>query len=114
MHRRSDQLAVGAVVIVALTWLAVYWYLYGRSGGRLIEIDRAEALESTFQIDINTADWIEFAQLPRIGETMARRIIESRAQDGPFKKHEDLCRVRGIGPKTLEQIEGHLLPLDGE
>ena len=114
MYRRSDQLAVGVVVIVALTSLAVYWYWYGRSGGRLIEIDRAETLNSTYQIDINTADWIEFAQLPRIGETMARRIIESREQDGPFEKHEDLRRVRGIGPKTLEQIERFLLPLDGD
>jgi len=33
----------------------------------------------------------------------ARRIVEVRAA-GPFKSADDLRRVKGIGPKTLEAI----------
>jgi len=35
---------------------------------------------------------------------LAARILESRARDGPFLNPEDLLRVRGIGPATLERI----------
>lgn len=57
------------------------------------------------------SSWPELAQLPQIGETLARRIVESREADGPFLDHDDLLRVRGIGPKTLEGIRPYLLPM---
>ena len=52
--------------------------------------------------------WPELTQLPGIGETLARRIVESRRQAGPFADHEDIRRVRGIGPRTLERISPYL------
>lgn len=58
-------------------------------------------------ININTASQSELELLPRIGPAMATRIIEYRDQHGPFRRAEDLDRVKGIGPKTLEK----LLPL---
>ena len=77
----------------------------------LIEIDQAKPIEIQYAVDINVATWPELAQLPQIGETLARRIVESRESEGPFRDHEDLLRVRGIGPKTLEGIEPYLLPM---
>ncbi|MCP5000541.1 MAG: helix-hairpin-helix domain-containing protein [Hyphomicrobiales bacterium] len=74
-------------------------------------MDRAEPVEIVYQVDINKASWPELAQLPRIGETLARRIVESRETDGPFRDHDDVQRVRGIGPKTLEGIRPYLLPM---
>ena len=55
--------------------------------------------------------WPELSQLPGIGETLARRIVESRVDDGPFVDHSDLTRVRGIGPRTLARIAPYLLPM---
>lgn len=78
---------------------------------RLIEIDRAEPRVARFQVDPNTADWPELAQLPGIGETLAQRIVESRETEGLFLDHEDLRRVRGIGPKTLDRMRPYLLPM---
>ncbi len=77
----------------------------------MIEIDEAPPLSARFEVDINSADWPEMAQLPDVGETLARRIVESRAVDGPFADLGDLRRVRGIGPKTLERIRPHLRQL---
>lgn len=54
-------------------------------------------------ININTASVSELQKLPRIGEKLAQRIIEARAQD-PFTSAEDLRRVNGIGQKTVEQL----------
>lgn len=61
-----------------------------------------------FRVDINTATWIEFAQLDGIGEKLAKRIIADRTENGSFNKVEDLRRVKGIGTKTLEKIRPHL------
>jgi competence protein ComEA len=62
-----------------------------------------------FQVALNSATWVEWAQLDGIGETLARRIVADREQRGPFATPEDLLRVKGIGPKTLEKMRPHLL-----
>jgi competence ComEA-like helix-hairpin-helix protein len=58
-----------------------------------------------FQVDFNTAPASELSLLPGIGPEMARRIIADRESRGPFRMLDDLSRVRGIGPKTIRQIE---------
>jgi competence protein ComEA len=50
-------------------------------------------------------------QLPAIGETLARRVISERNENGPFHDLDDLTRVRGIGLRTLEKIRPYLLPI---
>jgi len=108
---RMDQAAVAALLLVALASVGLYWLAQGGASGRLIEIDRADPELVQFQVDINQADWPELTVLPEIGETLARRIVESRAAQGPFVDLDELQRVRGIGPKTLQQIRPFLRPL---
>jgi len=57
------------------------------------------------KININTASLAELQTLPRIGPKVAQRIIDYRTQNGPFKKPEDLMKVRGIGEKVFNQIK---------
>ena len=33
-------------------------------------------------------------------------------REGPFRHHEDLLRVPGIGPQTLANIRPYLLPVE--
>lgn len=106
--RRADQGTVAVLIFAALVALAAYSC---RQQGELIEIDRAAPRTAHFQIDINAAAWPEFAQLPEVGETLARRIVESRTADGPFTSLDDLRRVPGIGPRTLERIRPYLIPI---
>ncbi|MCL6502570.1 MAG: helix-hairpin-helix domain-containing protein [Pirellulales bacterium] len=109
--KSADQVAMGILAMAALVLLAAWWYVQGGWHGRLVEFDQQPARPPEFLVDINTADWPELAQLPGIGEMLARRIVESRRTHGPYLSHQDLRRVRGIGPATLERLRPHLRPL---
>ena len=55
-------------------------------------------------LDLNRAGAEELQTLPGIGPALAQRILDSRAREGPFRRPEDLLRVRGIGPATLKRF----------
>jgi len=67
-------------------------------------------------IDPNTARWFEIAQLPGIGEALAKRVEafrEHRRTGGEdaepvFRKPADLAQVKGIGEKTVQRIGPYL------
>lgn len=66
------------------------------------------------RIDLNTAPEAELGLLPRIGPTLAKRIVEERETNGPFADLDDLAeRVRGIGPRTVERV-GAFVVGDGD
>lgn len=60
------------------------------------------------RININSADVEELTDLPGIGPTYAKRIVEYRKEFGPFKKIEDLLNVRGIGDRTFDKIRDRI------
>ncbi|MEL6328544.1 MAG: helix-hairpin-helix domain-containing protein [Planctomycetota bacterium] len=62
--------------------------------------------DGTLRIRVNRAEPAELELLPGIGPALAGRIIESRRLDGPFRSLADLQRVRGIGPRTAESLDG--------
>ncbi|MFO8070821.1 MAG: helix-hairpin-helix domain-containing protein [Polyangia bacterium] len=57
------------------------------------------------RVDPNRDPPSDLELLPRVGPVKAGRIVESRRRDGPFETTEDLRRVRGIGPRTVEILE---------
>lgn len=75
----------------------------GSTGGRAKKL----TLEDAAPIDINTAPPEVLQLLPRVGETIAGRIVEYRA-GRPFRKIEEIMKVRGIGPKTFDKMKGYL------
>lgn len=97
--------------MLALAIIALWCARQAQLGGRTIDIERAEPIAIDTRIDVNQAPWPELALLPNIGEQLAKRIVADRAQRGPFKDLDDLLRVKGIGPKTLETLRPFLSPL---
>lgn len=59
-------------------------------------------------IDPNTATAAQLELLPGIGPSRAAAIIESRQTAGPFRTVEDLARVHGIGPATVEGVRPYV------
>ena len=101
---RADQLFVGVLVTVAMALMAVHWVRLSNWGLEPVEIKHLAPLEYDARIDANAASWFEWAQLDGIGEVLARRIIEDQKINGPFVDVDELRRVKGIGPKTVEKL----------
>ena len=55
-------------------------------------------------VNINSAGIEELSLLPRVGPTVAQRIVDFREENGDFKSTEDLLLVKGIGEKTFERM----------
>jgi competence protein ComEA len=64
-------------------------------------------------VNLNTASAEQLVLLPRVGETIAERILAFREANGPFKAVEELMLVEGIGERTFEQMRPHVA-LSGE
>lgn len=62
------------------------------------------ALVAGTTLDVNSATAADLELLPGIGPALAQRIVDDRARSGPFRTVEDLDRVRGIGPRTVERL----------
>lgn len=63
------------------------------------------AQQATAIINVNTAPLDELMTLPRVNENLARRIIAGR----PYNTVNDLEKVTGIGPKTLEGMRARVV-----
>lgn len=59
-------------------------------------------------IDINRASVSRLEELPGIGPGKAKAIAEYRERNGPFRKPEELMKVKGIGPKTYEALKDRI------
>ncbi|HEX4494492.1 MAG TPA: helix-hairpin-helix domain-containing protein [Thermoanaerobaculia bacterium] len=68
----------------------------------------AMAAETKKVVNINSADASQLALLPRVGPSVADRIVDYRKENGPFKKIEDLMLVQGIGEKTFQLLKPYL------
>lgn len=55
-------------------------------------------------VNINTASTSELDVLPGIGEVTARRIVEFRELNGPYRSIDDLVHVEGISTRTVEEL----------
>lgn len=104
----GDQLAIGSLAILVLVLMGWHWARMSGWGSRPIEVERMPAQTLDYQIDINSATYIELLQLDAIGEKLAQRIITDRETNGPFKSVDELQRVKGIGPKTVERLRKFL------
>jgi competence protein ComEA len=106
--KRTDQLFVAVLLAAATGLMFVHWIRVSDWGRQPVEIDRLPARVYEYRIDINRATWVEWAQFDGIGETLARRIVDDRDRNGPFKDVDDLLRVRGIGRVKFEAMRRHL------
>ena len=59
-------------------------------------------------IDLNTATAEQLQQVPGIGPSTARAIVNFRQKSGPFRKIEDLLAIKGVSKARLEKMRPYL------
>ena len=69
---------------------------------------RSRPLEPGEKIDPNTAGEEELDRLPRVGASIARRIVEDREANGPYASVAEMARVPGLGVRSVERLSPHL------
>lgn len=67
----------------------------------------AEAFLLGTPLDINAALADDLRVVPGVGARLAERIVRDRLEHGPFRKIEDIQRVRGVGPKLARRIAAY-------
>ena len=67
------------------------------------------AFASEGKMDLNATNTKQLQQLPGIGKGLAKRIVEYRTTNGPFKNVEELVKVKGIGKKTFAKMKERLM-----
>lgn len=71
----------------------------------LSRINGKKSLALRITIGINSASVDDLEALPGIGPKLAKRIVEYRDLNGPFKAIDELRKIDGIEEKRLESIE---------
>ncbi len=108
---------VTSVASPVYIYLPLVMLLVAIDGHRQLTPKPAKAAANTSAIcstmDPNAAPWWELALLPKVGETLAKRIVDCRREHGAdgqvvFRCADDLRQVRGIGPKTIQRIRPYL------
>ena len=101
---RSNQAVAMGLAAIVIVLAILQWGRLSGWGLRPVEIGELPPVTNEFRLNINNATAIQWSQLDGIGEVLADRIVQDRTDRGAFETIDDLTRVEGIGPSTLEQI----------
>lgn len=104
MHGSSSRQAQGWLLLIAGLFL---WLILQIAPKHFAS--KQELTPPRYQVDINSAEIVEFLNLPEVGPSLAKSIVDFRSQHGPFHHLSDLAEVRGIGPRTLQRLSPYLI-----
>lgn len=70
--------------------------------------DAGKIIRQSQTVNINKADIQTFEQIPGIGPSLAKQIVEYRRENGCFSQIEDLMNIKGIGKKKFDTMKQYL------
>jgi competence ComEA-like helix-hairpin-helix protein len=94
-HRLSARIVLAALLLAAALPVLT------AGGARAAETSKGK-------VNLNSADASQLALLPRVGPSLAQKILDFRKQNGAFKSAEDLMLVRGVGEKTFQLLKPYI------
>jgi competence protein ComEA len=86
----------------------LHWLGCAADAGPARALQGDERLLLGLPLDPNVAAARELAFVPGLSRSLAAALVADREARGPFRRVEDVLRVRGIGPKRLSRARPHL------
>ena len=68
----------------------------------------AKKTPAPHSIDLNSATIKELEQLPGVGPTTAKAIVDFRTKTGRFRRVDDLLVIRGISESKLKKMRPYI------
>ncbi len=76
--------------------------------------ETTEGLVNRVGVDVNSASAGLLSYVAGLGPVLAKRIVEYRKENGPFRSKSEPLKVKGMGSKAFEQCAGFMRIQDGE
>lgn len=108
MTRPDRQVAPGARLLPAILFVLLLAMAHSALVRRPLD-EGGSGGWPDMRIDLNIATADELQVLPRIGPSLAARIVADRQACGPFATLEDVDRVPQIGPAVIESIRPYVV-----
>lgn len=105
---RDDQQVTAIIVSVFLIVAGFCFWQRSITNGGFIDFEQIPSQPVDYVVDINVASWPELANLPGIGEKLAKQIVDRREQIGSFSAAEELMEIHGIGAAKLAGIRSQI------
>jgi competence protein ComEA len=86
--------------------LALVVALMAAAAAPVLEAQKQPAAST--KVSINSGGAEQLATLPGVGASTAKRIVDHRTKNGPFKRLEDLMSVKGIGEKKFLKLKDRI------
>jgi len=104
---KQERIVLSLFVLIVLSG-SIFQYAFKKYPSlkdivNLIDSDRIYS-----KIDINSASFEEFVEIPYIGEYTASNIIQYRQTHGPFTEIKQIKNVKGIRDKNYQRFYRHL------
>src|ERR1041384_2041644 len=107
-----QRLALSLIVLLILSYLLIRYQFTPARIGNPQPLEGPRASDLLDKLDPNTASKDDLSALPNLGPALAPRITEDRERfqkdppnDPAYKTIDDLQRIKGIGPATLENLK---------
>lgn len=101
---RGMRLLAFALLLVALASCGRDKVVEDTDSARPLSVQGSEASSGRQCVNLNTATAEELERLPGIGEVMARKVIEYRNQNGPFRRPEEIIIIEGFSERKYRAI----------
>lgn len=109
--RRADLTGVNlAAPVVDGTQILVPLRVGGKAAGVTSTASTGAGTAAGGKVSLSSATAEELDRLPGVGPITAQKILDYRAEHGPFRSVDDLDAVPGIGPTRIEQLRDLVTP----
>ncbi len=107
--RREHYFAMTWIWIICVLGMVFYFGVQAYLNDGLADIDDQPPTKFRYSVDLNDAPWPEFANLPGIGEVLAKSIVQFRETNGPFEQMEQLMDIPKIGEAKFRLVQPFLV-----